>query len=279
MSHPCIRPSFCSPTPVLAASFLLWQGRQEGTPLMGWTRMASTVPTPVPVPEALLCTSPHQLTLGWPFQSLTFRSTPSREKSFSSTGEKHVRKALGSLAVIVQGATHNQPFIKRRGSRGTLGQGGRVGPTSHFTCCGHSPFFLSRQVFFRMGWGSRLAFQALSLLPLLAACQGLSYGKQDKGSDFMSVWTRISNSGLRKMARIVGIICLVQPGRLQTENGAGQAPWNRCRVWAKDQLLQRRVAVQIVMGKILQCNQDLSLENKEGYSQDPPTLVTLEQGA
>lgn len=48
-----------------------------------------------------------------------------------------------------------------------------------------------------------------SLLPFLAACQSLSYGKQDKGSDFMSAWTRISNPRLKiTIIKIMAIICL-----------------------------------------------------------------------
>lgn len=71
-------------------------------------------------------------------------------------------------------------------------------PSAHLPCrvCASASPFLLQQLW----WGGGQYFKRFpsSLLPFLDACQSLSYGKRDKGSDFMSAWTRISNPRLKK---------------------------------------------------------------------------------
>lgn len=92
------------------------------------------------------------------------------------------------------------------------GPGGFVGPAHHLTCPAESvvqaaPSFPSS--FAEVG-GTGQYFKQFpsSLLPFLATCQSLSYGKQNKGSDFTIAWTRISNPRLKTIIKIMAIICL-----------------------------------------------------------------------
>lgn len=110
------------------------------------------------------------------------------------------QKGHGQLTVLVLGAAKNRPLGKGEKVAGLReGQGQRHGGTCDsphlpYRVCGPvSPFFPSPAA---SGGGAGQYFTRFSspLLPFLAACQSLSYGKQDKGSDFMSSWTRSSNS-------------------------------------------------------------------------------------
>lgn len=95
------------------------------------------------------------------------------------------------------------------------GPGGFVGPARHLTCPAESVARAATSFPSSFGgWGGKEGegqyFKQFpsSLLPFLAACQRLSYGKQNKGSDFTRAWTRISNPRLKTIIKIMAIICL-----------------------------------------------------------------------
>lgn len=150
MSQPSIRPSFCSTAPVLTASSpLLCQGHQEGDPPHGGDQDGQHCANSGPCARGLAVHRPHQLTLGWPFRSLTFPSAPSGENAFTSTGEKYVRPRTARLSVFR--AQHRTTLYKRGREQGDPGTGRGLQVTSLAVATAPSPFLGS---FFLAGGGA-----------------------------------------------------------------------------------------------------------------------------
>lgn len=109
-------------------------------------------------------------------------------------------------------------------ARQGAGPGGGVGPAGHLTCPAGSATqsFLPQQLRVEEA-GQHLKLSPSSFLPFLAAGQSLSYGKQDKGSDFMSAWTVILKSTIKNNNEKITAVIRLHRSRPCSRLGMGLA--------------------------------------------------------